>query len=497
MKKRVIIWGVGRIFQSMYSMIDLEDVIYLIDNDSNKWGNVLYGKEIFAPDRMTALDFDIIVIFVSKPYDEIYSYLVNTLQVDKSKIRYWSQYYHFYNIMQTAQKLFQDVETGNILDIGNNLIKGKVYSSDICNDNTKVYGCNKGIFSYSSDSNHYPIYINLYSKVFDNYEEALLYNKYEAVFLGSITQFDNIENFECFLKTFLKNFHKIYFIRPYPDEIQNCYWSGVLDIKIGKIREWNLQLNRLVCIEKNELEKEVCIYIAAHKEFSVPQIEGYVPLWLGKSEYNVYGFQEDKEEPSISHLNVLINECTGLYWMWKHTKSDYIGLVHYRRYFINNKLEYDNKKILDLSQIKSILNEYDIILPEYVFFNCSVYEHLKMSIEEQAFIEGYKIVKELVDDKQPEYREAFNYVFEGNAMFPCNMFITRRDIFNQYCEWLFSIIIDAASSINVDNYSAFSKRVIGFFAERLFTVWLVKQPLKIKQLPIWFTENDVETSIKK
>ena len=61
--------------------------------------------------------------------------------------------------------------------------------------------------------------------------------------------------------------------------------------------------------------------------------------------------------------------------------------------------------------------------------------------------------------------------------------MTRRDILNRYCEWLFSFLIDAASNLETASYDPYSQRVMGFFAERMMTVWLRKQRLNIKELP--------------
>lgn len=71
----------------------------------------------------------------------------------------------------------------------------------------------------------------------------------------------------------------------------------------------------------------------------------------------------------------------------------------------------------------------------------------------------------------------------GHSAFLCNMFVTRREILNRYCEWLFSFLIEAAEAIDVEGYDSYSQRVIGFFAERMWTVWLRKNKLKIKELP--------------
>ena len=72
------------------------------------------------------------------------------------------------------------------------------------------------------------------------------------------------------------------------------------------------------------------------------------------------------------------------------------------------------------------------------------------------------------------------------------MFVTRRELMDAYCEWLFSIIIPAAEEFDETPYNDYSKRAVGFFAERLLTVWLLRHDYKIKELPIIFkdTTND-------
>lgn len=79
--------------------------------------------------------------------------------------------------------------------------------------------------------------------------------------------------------------------------------------------------------------------------------------------------------------------------------------------------------------------------------------------------------------------EAFETVMRGHSFYVCNMFVTRREILNNYCEWLFSFLIEAAELLDITGYDSYSKRAMGFFAERMWTVWLMKQNLKIKELP--------------
>ena len=56
-------------------------------------------------------------------------------------------------------------------------------------------------------------------------------------------------------------------------------------------------------------------------------------------------------------------------------------------------------------------------------------------------------------------------------------------MFDEYCQWLFSFIIPAACKIDESVYNAYSKRGIGFFAERMMTVWVIKKKFKVEELP--------------
>ena len=64
-----------------------------------------------------------------------------------------------------------------------------------------------------------------------------------------------------------------------------------------------------------------------------------------------------------------------------------------------------------------------------------------------------------------------------------------KEIFDNYCIWLFDILFKLEESVDVSNYSSYNKRVVGFVAERLLDVYIEANNLKYKEIPYVFMEK--------
>ena len=69
------------------------------------------------------------------------------------------------------------------------------------------------------------------------------------------------------------------------------------------------------------------------------------------------------------------------------------------------------------------------------------------------------------------------------------MFIMKKEKFDEYCQWLFTILFELEKRIDISSYSQYEARVFGFLSERLLNVWLEKQKLKVKGIDVVFLEK--------
>lgn len=239
--------------------------------------------------------------------------------------------------------------------------------------------------------------------------------------------------------------------------------------------------------------KEISVYVIMHKIVNLEYLnldKCYKRLWVGKKECEDKTIQLDSEGDNISEKNSNYCELTGLYWMWKNSKSDIIGLTHYRRFF---SLKNDSKSILTENKIREILQNYDLILPKKWISTKSVYNIYKDRHTAEDLDECKNIIKEIC----PEYISSYEKIIDGHQMHAFNMFIGSKMLINEYCEWLFTIFDKLESKIDISNRDTYQKRIYGFLSERLFNVWIDYKKLKVYECFCLNTEEKKLTKIKR
>ena len=212
------------------------------------------------------------------------------------------------------------------------------------------------------------------------------------------------------------------------------------------------------------------IFVCAHKKDACIRCDyPYVPIQVGKSVSQVdLGFCGDDTGENISDRNRKYSELTAQYWAWKNLKDiDYIGFAHYRRYF---------KMDISLDNIETILRKKDIIVvkPSIHYYNNA------LEFQRLVSLEDLYILLDTLLEMYPQYEESIiSYLYLSNEWIPCNMFIAKKEVFNQYCDFLFPLLFKVEDRLKSYNYSRLN-RSLGYMGELLLGLYCVHNGLKMK-----------------
>lgn len=233
----------------------------------------------------------------------------------------------------------------------------------------------------------------------------------------------------------------------------------------------------------------VKIIVAIHKPYWIPADDVYLPLHVGKEGKQDIGFKGDDTGEHISGRNGTFCELTGLYWAWKNLQTDYTGLVHYRRYFTKKEkhsIAARKEAVLSKPDWEKLLAENPVIVADrreyYIETNRSHYNHAHPR-------EGLDITEQIIKEQYPDYAKAFGLVMNRTWAHMFNMFVMRRDFFDSYCTWLFSVLFELEKRLDISAFDAYNRRVFGFVSERLLDVWLEKNKIPYKEQNVTFMEH--------
>jgi len=227
------------------------------------------------------------------------------------------------------------------------------------------------------------------------------------------------------------------------------------------------------------------IFTITHKPFTPPEDSMYVPLHVGRANASDLGYIGDDTGDSISHLNPYFCELTGMYWLWKNCHDvDYIGICHYRRYLINSTgLIFTERELLD------ILKTHDIITTKLLTLTCSYYH----GFGENHHQKDLDTTEEVLKEKYPEYGSVFDRLVHGPHTYFGNIFITSKENYDRYCEWLFDILFEVQKRTDFTGYNDYHKRLFGFLSEFLQTVWIEYNGLKTYECKVGMVGEKYET----
>lgn len=270
-----------------------------------------------------------------------------------------------------------------------------------------------------------------------------------------------------------------------------------------------------------DLQPKFKILLVTHKPFCIPKGDFWLPIHAGReiakeiskdgviSDNNLKWLEEntigDDTGDNISARNRYYCECSALYWAWKHYEEignpEYIGLNHYRRhfvfndeYFMNhknkcNRLSYIHENFIDENYINNIgltkeniekaCANYDIIVTKDSDFTSwgakeTIREDYEKSIPEMQ-VKDFDLMVQKIDELYPQYSKLTHNFINGYNKCLFQMFIMKKDLFFEYCEFLFNILFSIENEVDFSTYSTLGKRALGYLAEILLSIFVYKK----------------------
>lgn len=178
------------------------------------------------------------------------------------------------------------------------------------------------------------------------------------------------------------------------------------------------------------------------------------------------GYILDDTFQNVSHLNNLLGDLTGLYWIWKNTNEEFVGTNQYRRF-------YDDHELKPLFP----LDKKTLYVSDFVTFRMSVWDQYIASHGDL----GMKLLKKAISLNNVSIDERmFNSLFLTNKLSTCNTFFAHKTLFDKVCHILFDIIFELyRGSKYLLEFTQFGvhsgrdpndKRLLAFLAERILNI---------------------------
>ena len=469
--RQFAIWGIGERLAKFINLIDLNQVYCFIDANPQKVQSTFLGKKVFSPDEIEKSRIDYFVISSDKFFDEIALYLITKLGIELKNILNLETF-----LSITDEKNSEYLNPIKLIDLFFDIIYKYHFTRML------DWGMYLGRIGYWHEGN-----LEIDACICDTNNDFYMKKPYLKIWKETeikgytydiiIIALPERDSLQLLCKS-LESYSENIFFRISGD----IFSDAELMKQISVVNFKGYLFGTFMSGKSSET-----IFEVSHKEFIPIGDTLYQPLYVGGIKKDTEKDLYDDSGDHIAQFNPYINEGTALYWMWKNTEEQIVGLNHYRRFF---QSPVNNYSPIQKWEMEQLLQQYDICVACPVALPRTVKEMLRKEICEEAFQAVFPEIEKIFKEIGGQEWEAFQYVMRGRMIYPCNMFLTTRAILNHYCEWLFPILFQLLEKVKIDEkWDNYSKRVIGFVAERLLTVWLVQRNYKIKELPILFVDH--------
>ena len=227
---------------------------------------------------------------------------------------------------------------------------------------------------------------------------------------------------------------------------------------------------------------DLTLYMVTHKTVNIVPA-GRTPLFVGGGD-NKQNFLRDNTGDNISNKNKNYCELTALYWIWKNDKkSKYVSIEHYRRFFMPEAPVIP--KIIDPKELKKYLNDNDVVTTKLFYKDISVHEYYEKTHIKSDLLEVRNSIKTIC----PEYIRTFDESMEQHGTAMLNMMALSKELFDEYCSWLFTILFDVEEHLSVETRDSYQQRVYGFLSEIMLDMWINHNKLMAKRMPVFYLDE--------
>ena len=253
-----------------------------------------------------------------------------------------------------------------------------------------------------------------------------------------------------------------------------------------------------------------------------------MPVFMGRFPKSGTCISSDNTGDNISDRNHLYCELTGTYWLWKNVDADIKGLFHYRRVltnrrpvfndlrmsikyrfsilkcFLHNKtfLLQDKRRVKDVGKYMQEAEQFaksiptlfedkhvDVIAPTKMFSYIINNQQRFNEILDRDFM---ALIVKTVEEVAPDYLDVFKETLTATTMSYANILVARNKIFDEYCNYIFSVLFAVEKKIIDEGYwrdlheKSLSRR-FGYIGELLtssFVLSCERKGLRVLKLPV-------------
>lgn len=167
----------------------------------------------------------------------------------------------------------------------------------------------------------------------------------------------------------------------------------------------------------------------------------------------------------ISRKNRMYCEMTAVYWIWKNTSHDWIGIEHYRRHLLVGP--------------EMLTDGMDAIMPlPYICYPNEMAQFLRFTTEDvlHALLETLRALH------PGEYGD-YHAILYGKYQYTYDLLCARREVFDDYCGWFFEIT-EYMETMADDVPEIRETRALSYVAEALTNLYFMyhQKDLRIRHV---------------